>query len=125
MSQIVKSFLGVFILAIMMVSAGGILSAYMQVLSAQHTHARIVNELENSHYNPEVIRACFEEAKKENCTLRITLYPVDGESYLLENEEMVASDIQGIDEAEVCIQFLYQIPFMAINQEHVISGYAR
>ncbi len=125
MSQIVKSFLGVFILVIMMVSAGGILSAYFQVLSAQNTHARIVNELENSHYNPEVMRACFEEAEKENCKLCIILYPLGGGSQVLENKEMVASDIVGIDEAEVRIEFPYQIAFMNIQQEHVISGYAR
>lgn len=125
MSQIVKSFLGVFIIVIMMVSAGGILSAYFQVLSAQNTHARIVNELENSHYNPEVMRACFEEADKVNCKLRIILYPLEGESQLIDQKEMVASEISGIDEAEVCIEFPYQIAFLQIQQEHVISGYAR
>lgn len=47
MSQIIKAFTGIFIVMFMMVSATGILGAFLQTLHAQNLHAAIINELED------------------------------------------------------------------------------
>ena len=59
MSQIVKAFLGVFLTIFMAVVALGVLNTYMEVMSAQDMQARIVDELENSNFNADVMSACF------------------------------------------------------------------
>ena len=46
MSQIMKTFLGVFLIMFMVVTSSGVLSGFMTVVEAQNLHAQIINELE-------------------------------------------------------------------------------
>ena len=64
MSQIMKTFLGVYIILLMTLSVMGILGAFLTVLSAQNMHSQIITELENSDFSRQVIRSCFEQAQK-------------------------------------------------------------
>ena len=50
MSQIMKSFLGLFLIMFMVVTSAGVLSGFLSVLSAQNTHAAIISELEDSDF---------------------------------------------------------------------------
>ena len=50
MSEIIKSYMGVFLLLLMTLAAGEILAGYMQVLGAQNLHSEILSELEDSNY---------------------------------------------------------------------------
>ena len=45
MSQIMKTFLGVFLIMFMVVTSSGVLSGFMTVVEAQNLHAQIINEL--------------------------------------------------------------------------------
>ena len=48
MSQIMKTFLGVFLIMFMVVTSSGVLSGFMTVVEAQNLHAQIINELEDN-----------------------------------------------------------------------------
>ena len=50
MSQIMKTFLGVFLILTMVVTSAGILSSFMEVMAAQNMHAAMVNEIEDSDF---------------------------------------------------------------------------
>ena len=59
MSQIMKTFMGIFLLLFLMASSAGMLGAFLQVLKAQDMHAMIVDELENSDYCLSVLEESF------------------------------------------------------------------
>mgnify|MGYP001633974479 FL=1 len=69
MSQIMKSFLGLFLIMFMVVTSAGVLSGFLSVLSAQNTHAAIISELEDSDFYPSVVNEFFKKAKDENTLL--------------------------------------------------------
>ena len=54
MSQIMKSFMGVFIMLFMSVTSIGILSGFLSVLSVQDLHSCIISELEDSDFYEEM-----------------------------------------------------------------------
>ena len=64
MSQIMKTFLGVFLIMFMVVTSSGVLSGFMTVVEAQNLHAQIINELEDSDYDSSVAQTCFQNASK-------------------------------------------------------------
>ena len=74
MSQIMKTFLGVFLIMFMVVTSSGVLSGFMTVVEAQNLHAQIINELEDSDYDSSVAQTCFENASKAGDTLELKLY---------------------------------------------------
>ena len=77
MSQIMKTFLGVFLIMFMVVTSSGVLSGFMTVVEAQNLHAQIINELEDSDYDSSVAQTCFENASKAGDTLELKLYMTD------------------------------------------------
>ena len=45
MSQVMKAFMGVFMVLFLMATSTGVIGAYYQVLHAQNTHAVMIDEL--------------------------------------------------------------------------------
>lgn len=123
MNQIMKSFLGLFLIMFMVVTSAGVLSGFLSVLSAQNTHAAIISELEDSDFYPSVVNECFKKAKDENTQLSIKLYLDDNSVKTISG----AGEIPGgkkIEKARVELKFFYQIPFFEIKEPHILSGYA-
>ena len=72
MSQVIKTFLGVFLILFLTVTAAGVLGAFYQMLHAQNLHAKMIDELENSDYAPLVMEACF-ESDRLGTTVKVDL----------------------------------------------------
>lgn len=125
MSQIIKTFLGIYLILFMAVTSVGILAAYMQVLGAQDLQARIVDELENSRYAAPVIRAEFEEANRAGCRLTVTLYYENGRTIAAESASRIPDSTQEVCMARVELSFPFQVACLGIRQEHTLTGYAR
>ena len=125
MSQIMKAFLGLFFILFMMVTSVGILSAYMLVIDAQDMHARMVDEVENSNFYPEVLKECFEWADKAGYQLSITLYHENREEQVCTDSSMVPSKTDDVDSARLDLMFPFQVRFFGIESEHTIWAYAR
>ncbi len=123
MSQIMKTFLGVFLIMFMAVTSSGVLSGFLTVVEAQNLHAQIINELEDSDFHSSVARRCFESAAEKNDVLLITFYMADNSTHTVASasEIPVFSDVV---KARVELKFNYKVAFFGINQEHVLSGYA-
>ena len=65
MSQVIKAFMGVFMVLFLLVASTGVLGAFYQILHAQNTHAHMIDELENSDFARSIMEACFEIAEQE------------------------------------------------------------
>lgn len=125
MSQIMKGFLGVFLVMFLVVSSVGILSAFLTVMDAQDLHARVINEMENSNYSREVISENFEKAENAGYELEVVLYYEDGEQASCTGGEEIPDHPGEISLAQVNLKFPFRVGFFGINDQHTLSGYAR
>uniref|UniRef100_UPI0040574147 hypothetical protein n=1 Tax=Agathobacter sp. TaxID=2021311 RepID=UPI0040574147 len=125
MSQIMKAFMGIFLILFLMASSASVLGAFLQVLKAQDMHAMVVDELENSDYSQPVLQESFTIAEKSGYDLDITLYQENHETYLCSEKGQIPQNTKDAEMAKVTLTFFFQIPFFAINQGYSISGYAR
>ena len=91
MSQIMKTFLGVFLIMFMVVTSSGVLSGFMTVVEAQNLHAQIINELEDSDYDSSVAQTCFQNASKAGDTLELKLYMTDNSIRTVTDASQIAS----------------------------------
>lgn len=123
MSQIMKTFLGTFMIMLLTVTASGILSGFLTVIEAQNIHSQMISELEDSDFYPGVVRSCFESAKSLGDELNITFYMDDNTIRTVSNINGIP-DTSSVVKARVELRFLYTIAFFGISQEHVLSGYA-
>ena len=123
MSQIMKTFLGVFLIMFMVVTSSGVLSGFMTVVEAQNLHAQIINELEVSDYDSSDAQTCFENASKAGDTLELNLYMTDNSIRTVTDASQIASSDE-IEKARVELKFPFGVAVFGIKQEHVLSGYA-
>ena len=125
MSQIVKTFLGVFLILFMTVTSIGILSAYMEVLHAQDLQSRLVDEIENSDYALEVLRAGYGEAENAGCGLCVTLFYEGGGTVSASSAAQIPESTEGVEMARVDLTFPFRVIPLGIQSEHTFTGYAR
>lgn len=125
MSQIVKAFLGVFLTMFLTATSLGILTAYLEVMNAQDMQAGFVDEIENSDYNPGVIRACMQQSEKAGYQLTVTLFGSDTSVTVVGSAAEVPASTEGIDMAKVEMQFPFRIAFLGICKTHKLVSYAR
>ncbi len=123
MSQIMKTFLGLFLIMFMTVTSVGILSGFLSVISAQNQYAQIVNELEDSNYDSDVIDECFNNVNRKNQKLHLTLYLSDNTIRNVDGKGQVEDGLE-IEKAYVELKFSYSVNFFGINEEHNFTGYA-
>lgn len=125
MSQIIKTYMGLFILLSISFAAAGILSAFLTVADAQDIHQNMVNELENSDFYPEVIKECFSLAQNRGYSLEITLYQSDYTSICCKNADEIPVDTEEVVYAKVELQFPLQLAFYEYEERKSLCAYAR
>ena len=125
MSQIMKTFLGVYIILLMTLSVMGILGAFLTVLSAQNMHSQIITELEDSDFSRQVIRSCFEQAQKAGQSLTLELYSKQDQSRVCNSWQEAELISYEIDMARVELKFDFEVAFFEIKSSHVLSGFDR
>ena len=86
MSEVIKSYMGVFLLLLMTLAAGEILAGYMQVLGAQNLHSEILSELEDSNYYSGVVDAVMPSIVAITNTGTVTYQSFFGMSQSYETE---------------------------------------
>lgn len=125
MSQIIKAYMGMFIMLSITFAAAGILSAFLMVADAQDIHQNMVNELENSDFYPEVVRECFSLAQNRGYTLEITLYQSDYTGVCCKNAGDVPENTDEIIYAKVEMQYPLCLAFYEFEEKQSLCAYAR
>lgn len=125
MSQIIKGYLGVFLVLLLMITSIGVLSAFMGVISAQDLHGAIIDEVENSAYAKSVLEEAFEKTAQAGYQMTVTLFYQDGNRLFVSSKEEIPQDSMKASYARIELKFPLRIGFFQVNQNHVISGYAR
>ena len=125
MSQIMKAFMGVFMVMFLMITSTGVLGAFYQILHAQNTHAVMIDELENSDYARSIMIACFEIAKAEDFDLQLSLYSGQEEIKTCTSIADLPEDTTDVSMVEVVLQYSIELAFFEVDKEQQLYGYAR
>jgi len=125
MSQIIKAFTGIFFILFMVLTATGLLSAFLQTVHAQNLHGAIIDELENSDYARVVLEEIFVVTEEAGYEIAITLY--DSREGVISCDDMsnLPTDCNGISMAEIILKYPIQIPFLGVDVKQELFGYAR
>ena len=122
MNQIIKTFLGVFLILLMCSCCIGMFAQFLHVMEAQNLHAKIVKELEESDYYPDVLRACCMRAQTAGCRLEVTLYQPGKTPIVIQDAAMVPAQIQ-CETAKVELKYALHIFGLQEEQTHILSAY--
>ena len=124
MSQILKTFLGLFLILTMVATSAGILSSFLSVMTAQNMPAAMISEMEDSDFYPQVIMDCFNTAQEKGYELSVTVYGMDNSVVTCTRKEDVPTNIE-VQMARVELKFDYLLSFFGRDNEHLLDGYAR
>lgn len=125
MSQIMKAFMGVFMVMLLVTTSAGILGAFYQILHAQNTHAVMLDELENSDFAKVIMEACFETAEAEDYRLQMNLYSATEEIQACTSLAELPESTKDVTMVEVILFYDIEIDFFEIAEEQQLFGYAR
>ncbi len=125
MSQIIKAFTGVYMVLFLMMTGTGILGAGLTTLQAQNIHSRTIDELENSDYANAVIKEALMDTKTGGMQLVLVLYLENGETLSCDAPEAVPDEIPQVRMAEVQLGYPLEIPFVGLQKQCYLVGYAR
>lgn len=125
MSQVMKAFMGVFMVLFLMATSTGVIGAFYQVLHAQNTHAVMIDELENSDHARSVMEACFEIAEQEEYRLQLNLYSDTEAGQICASSADIPENTANVTMVEVVLFYDIEIPFFEIATEQQLFGYAR
>lgn len=109
MGQVIKTYLGIFIMMLLLVVGAGIVSAEAEICRARSFKTDVVAELENSHFHPDVIEACTQQAQDMGYELEIRTYGDGGQ----------------VEMAAVTLSYTYRIGPFHTASEHRVQGIAR
>ena len=104
MSQIVKAGLGVILLVLLTAFSIMFIRLQCEVQAAQNFHDAVLDELENSFYNADVLAACKEQAKEYCYQLNVSFY----------EEENIA---------EVVLEYPFCLSACGIERTKTLVGY--
>ena len=125
MSQVMKAFMGVFMVLLLMTTSAGVLGAFYQILHAQNTHAIMLDELENSDFAKGIIEACFETAEMEEYRLQMNLYSTSSNIKTCMCVEDIPQNTEDVRMVEVILFYDIELAFFDIAKEQQLFGYAR
>lgn len=125
MSQIMKAFMGVYMVLLLMTTSAGVLGAFYQILHAQNTHAIMLDELENSDFAKVIMEACFETAERESYRLQMNIYSSTNEMQICTDAEELPESTEDVTMVEVVLFYDIEIAFFDIAREQQLFGYAR
>uniref|UniRef100_UPI003FEE06CD hypothetical protein n=1 Tax=Roseburia sp. TaxID=2049040 RepID=UPI003FEE06CD len=111
MRNIIGAFSALFILVLNLFLCVSVSSASAATSAAKEYKADVIAEIENSNFNPSVIRACISQAQSAGYTLEVTGYVYDADN-----------DIQS---AEVIVSYSYEMPLLGISKTQSTRGIAR
>ena len=108
MEQVIKTYLGIFLMMLLSTVGIGIVAAEAQICQSRNFKSDVVVELENSNYNREVINACIKQADELGYQLQVNLYEDSGAITVCENGNVPPVEKE-VTMAEVILHYAYRM----------------
>lgn len=110
MKGTIEIFVIIIVFALMALSGTAFITAAINTSNARDYHSAVINEIEESNFNTDVINGLYADASGKGYTLELTVTEI-------ENHRKVA---------EVILNYTYEVGLLNITGErHSIRGYAR
>lgn len=107
MGQVIKTFLGIFLLMLLLLLGCGIIGAQMESVAARNYHSAVVTELSDSGCDQSVIESCRYQAEQDGYQLKVQVCEQAGGRM-----------------AEVTLGYEYRIPMLRFHKIYQLRGYA-
>ena len=104
----VETFIGLFLLTIMVLICSNLVSADINAMTAKTVHAKYAEEIENSYFSDSVIGKCKADAAKKG--------------YALEVEK---SYLGGVQVTYIDLIYTYNVPIFNLSNDYVVHRVAR
>ena len=124
MEQVIKTYLGIFLMMLLSTVGIGIVAAEVQICQARNFKSDVVVELENSNYNREVINGGMKQADELGLQLQVNLYEDSGNIIVCENGNVPFLE-KNVTMAEVVLHYGYRMGPFHGKTEHSIRGFGR
>lgn len=124
MENVVKSFLGIFFLALLLLVASRLIAIQLQVQNARECHKELIDQIENSHFNAQVINSCIAQAKAQGYEVEIRLYRPEQTVEVL-TKGMQVSETRDVSMAKITLIYPYQMWLWQNVRYRNVYGFAR
>lgn len=125
MSQVLKGYMGVFLVLFLMATSTGMIGAFYQMLQAQNTHAGMIEELENSNYAKNVMETSFKIAERQDYRLQLSLCLDTEERKICTSSTELPETTAHVTMVEVILSYDINFTFFDVSTEQHLAGYAR
>lgn len=123
MSDVLKAFLGLFMILFLVFSSVSIIDASFQANQARDYISAAVSEFENSGHSMNVMNECGSAAVGNGYEMEVRLYFEDGKNQLLVYKEEADRYEKNTSEAvmsEVILRYPYTLGFFGVTKMHEI-----
>lgn len=111
MSELTKIFTAVFFILVLAILGFSMVSATLDTNAAKDYNNSVIDEIEVTNFNDNVIAACISQAQADGYTLTVNKVVTDAD----ENKQV----------AEVVLNYKFSIPMLNISNTHSTRGFAR
>ena len=124
MSQIMKSFMGLFVVLMMIVVVTGLLGVFLDVVEAQDFHTNAIVQLQDSDCSLVVMKQLYDAAAEKGYRLTIQFAMSEG---LIESNSAAQLPAAVPDTATVIVRLEYPVRIIVFGMEKYrrLVGYAR
>ncbi len=122
MQQVIEGMMSVFFLILVVFVGIEIAGAMTTASEAQTFKMEVIERLEDCDFDPEVIKACFQEAKRHKFSLALKLYYSDGSVEITKNGKMQCPDGCYVVTGKVAVTYPFEISFLKVNKKLDITG---
>ena len=124
MEQIMKVYLAVFLLLLLLFSAGGIFKLYVDVADAQDFTSNLIHEMECSDFDQQIVAGAFARAEELGYELVMELYDTEGSSYVVTGATSVP-DCRKVYLARIEVNYPLELGLFDLKRQQMVCGYAR
>ncbi len=122
MGQVIKAYLGLFLILLILLSGVGMIFALMDVLNAQNFLAQAVEQIENSNWDYEVIKECFTNAQEKDYVMEISMEGDGVEKNIIHQESELPEDISPYTICHVRLDYKVRFMFALANLDAQMEG---
>ncbi|SDB15362.1 hypothetical protein [Eubacterium oxidoreducens] len=123
MKEVFDVYVGFLFIILVSITSMSVITAGVEVREADAYCSAVVEELENSDFNKDVLNACLSQAEENGYEMTIITSDNAGNQNTYTNESG-ATSTDGVTFAEVVLEYDFSINFLNADSSHTMRGFA-
>ena len=122
MQQVVEGLVSMFFVILLVFTGIELAGAMTRTSQAQSFKIDMMERIEDCNYDPDVINACFREAKEHNFSVSLRLYYSNGMVQVYRNGVVHTPEGCYITGGQIAVSYTFEIPFLGIEKQLDTTG---